>query len=302
MSLSNGSKVSYLLTFQLSSPNLTYQMMESIGLSVDEIVITRDAALMYVYIHLQRKVRGEELAGGMEALSASHGVKGSNIYGYDAITGSTPSVSEPIDDNPGFKMLVRHETTRNENFHHWAASGYSGHNCGYNLLKARLLAKRSSSGSIEEGDGVGWRTSGPAAGGGDGGCSGAANDEEPLPRPGSDGEQHKRRRTVSPGGRGHNFEYCDYVLSKVEKEQQRRESVEKELKEMQMKQKLLEQRQALGEEWAVKRKDEWTEIQRLTVSIDIDYFLYECDLKCLDRPRSRPRTKPTLMHCRQSLL
>ena len=183
---------------------------------------------------------------------------------------------------------------------------------GFTLMKSGELPKaglypHNTSTQTREDQGPINRTNGrrstpPTAGGGDGGYSGAANDEEPLPRSGSDGEQHKRRRTVSPNGRDHNFEYCDYVLSKVEKEQQRRENVEYELKEMQMKHKLSEQRRALEEEWAVKRKDELTEIQRLRVSID--YFLYECVLnrKCLDRTRSRPRKKPTLMRCRLSLL
>jgi hypothetical protein len=144
MAASGGGKVSFFLTLQLSSPQLTCEMMESIGFNVDEIVSTCDNALMYVYVHLQRKTRKDELSRAFSTLAASHGISGSNIFGYDTIDSSTFGSSDLIEDHPGFKMLVQHQAQGNENFHRWTADGYADANSGYNKLKAKLLSKRTT--------------------------------------------------------------------------------------------------------------------------------------------------------------
>ncbi len=144
MASSSGSKISYILTFQRTSPRLTNEMMESIGLEVDEIVTTNDSALSYAFIHLLRKVRGHELECGMRTLAISHGVKESNIFGYEPITSNLPGELEPLEDNPAFKTLVTHEREGNQNFHRWIAGGFPVAGCGYNLLKGRLSAKSSA--------------------------------------------------------------------------------------------------------------------------------------------------------------
>ena len=189
----DGPKISYELTIHSNSPFLTDEMMASIDMPVDEIVMTRDNALMYVYIHLLRKTRKDALEKALKLLSEK-GVTGTNIFGYSEIDGTSRASAEFIEDHPGFKTLVRHQEEGNQNFHRWTAADY-GTNCGYNKLKNILLLRRAS-GSAADG-GVG----------GDGGYEGAANydDEEPVPRPrpsGSDGEKNKRRRTVSPDGGG----------------------------------------------------------------------------------------------------
>ena len=81
MSSSGGSKVSYIITLQHTSPCLKHEMMESVGVPVDEIVMTRDQALTYVYIHLLQKIREPELEAGIGRLVDSHGLRVSNIYG-----------------------------------------------------------------------------------------------------------------------------------------------------------------------------------------------------------------------------
>ncbi len=74
----DGPKVSYMLTLQHTSVPLTHELMESIGMHVNEIVRTRDNAFMYVYIHLLRQTRKAELETSMKDLAPS-GVIGTNI-------------------------------------------------------------------------------------------------------------------------------------------------------------------------------------------------------------------------------
>ena len=188
MSSSYGyAKVSFFITLQRTSPRLTYQMMASINFSVNEIVTTSDAALTYVYIHLKHKIRGEELARGLLRLASTHGVAGSNIYGYDTVDSSSVESRELIEDHPGFKTLVMHEATGNENFHRWVIDGYSGHNCGYNLLKTRLSASRMSQAS--EGGWAGGPSSASNAGG--------QSTGQPQP-PHPPDHRPKRQRQCSP--------------------------------------------------------------------------------------------------------
>jgi hypothetical protein len=142
--MSKCGKSVYLLTFQVLSPRLTHQMMTSVQISVDEIVTTCDSAgaLLYALIHLPRKVTEQDMDKAIKTLAATYGVKGSNIFGYDTIASSSINSAELIEDHPGFRVLVHHETTKNEDFHRWTSPEFSSVNCGYNLLKARLLAKR----------------------------------------------------------------------------------------------------------------------------------------------------------------
>jgi hypothetical protein len=191
-----GGKVSFFLTFQLTSPRLTYQMMESINFSVDEIVTSRDTALTYVYIHLQRKVRTEELENAIMTLAITHGVTGSNIFGYDTVNGNSVGSSDFIEDHPGFKTLVQHEVDGNDNFHRWTVEDYPRKRGGYSLLKNRLLGKRVSAPTSS-----GAGSSSAASSGRSNAIDGEARVVPPFPDGGSSsgGENGgKRRRSVTP--------------------------------------------------------------------------------------------------------
>ena len=191
-----GGKVSFFLTLQLTSPRLTYQMMESINFGVDEIVTSRDNALTYVYIHLLRKVRTEELGNALMTLGTTHGVTGSNIFGYDTVNGNSKELCDFIEDHPGFKTLVHHESTCNENFYRWTAEDYSGARGGYSLLKNRLLGKRISAQQTSSGAGAS-----PAAAGG----RNNTRDEEvarvvPPPSGGSVSDDDEDQNTTTAAG------------------------------------------------------------------------------------------------------
>jgi hypothetical protein len=189
----DGGKVSFALTLQHNSSDLTFEMMESIGMPVNEIVWTRDNAVMYVYVHMQSKTRKDALEKAMKTLSEK-GVMGTNIFGYSEIDGTSRASSELIEDHPGIKTLVHHQGEGNPNFHQLPAAGH-GPNSGYNKLKNKLLSKRAPGPSADGG----------GAGGGDGGYGGRARtDEEHFPhtRPsGLDRGESKRQRTASPSGR-----------------------------------------------------------------------------------------------------
>jgi hypothetical protein len=229
----HGGKVSYSLTRKYNSLTLTCEMMALVGMPVDEIVTTRDNALMYVYIHLLRKTRKDALEKAIKGLP-DKGEAGTNIFGYNEIDGTSHALSELIEDHPGFRILVRHQEEGNPNFNQWTAAGY-GTNSGYNKLKNTLLSRRT------------------APNGGVGGDGGAVNDEDeeqsPHPRPSvSDGERNKRQKTSSPDGSGQNIGLLKYFWDNVSAEQQRREIAENKLKEVVMKQMLLEQRLAVETE------------------------------------------------------
>ena len=189
---SNGGKSSYLLTFQYNSELLTLEMMRDIGFSADEIVTTRDKTVQYAYVHLKKKARGEELSRALHALE-SRNVKKSEVFGYGSVDSNTPSEMEHIEDHPGFMTLVKNETEDVDNFKRLHAIGYRDENCGYNLLKKKLLSKRAPGPSADGG----------GAGGGDGGYGGGASNDDEHTRPsGLDREKSKRQRTdgMSDGG------------------------------------------------------------------------------------------------------
>jgi hypothetical protein len=196
---SSGGKTSYLMTSQYNSERLTAQMMQDIGFGVNELVTTRDRAVQYTYFHLKKKARAEELIKALSSLE-SRGVKTTEIYGYSSIESSSPSEFEHIEDHPGFRTLVQHESLQGSEYHRWTASGYRDAHCGYNLLKSKLQAQRVTE-QTSSGAATGERE--------DGGFSGNSSEEDetvpnPLtgqqhPRPsGSDGERTKRRRSISP--------------------------------------------------------------------------------------------------------
>jgi hypothetical protein len=195
----DNSKVSFVLTLRRNCPDLTCEMMSSIDAPVDEIVRTRDDAVMYVYIHLLCKMRKDALEKAMKKL-LDKGVHGTIIFGYNEIDGTSHASSELIEDHPCFKTLVRHQEEDNPNFHRWTAADY-GTNSGYNKLKNKLLSRRTSSpGQAADG-----------GGGGDGGYGeGARNDDDkehvPHPRPSeSDGKESKRQKTETSDGGGENY-------------------------------------------------------------------------------------------------
>jgi hypothetical protein len=213
----SGPKASYVLTFQLSSPDPSHEMMDSVGLAVDEIVYSRVSPLMYVYLHFHRKIREHELHECMKTLESTYGLKGSNLFGYETIFSNIPREFELIEDHPGFKTLVQHEAYRNENFHRWTAAGYSGVNCGYNLLKSRLHAKQatqtafgaaggSAAAGNTTGDDEAHAPESPPSGGGGHGIDAASDGEEQYSGDGGGGQstgpsregRHKRVRSVTP--------------------------------------------------------------------------------------------------------
>jgi hypothetical protein len=245
-------------------------MMASIGLNVHEIVITRDNALQYMYFHLQKRVKEEDVSAAIETLE-SCGVKCSEIFGYSSVTSSTPSALEFIEDHPGFQTLVEHESQSNREFYRWVTGGYNPLPVrGYTLLKNKLLAKR---GQAAGGSGGGAST---------GGMGGSASSDEQEPRPRNE-EQNKRQRTASPDGGGQNMVSLSVMVdtmnaaiasavsssgsaasSAVLVEQQRREHMERQFRELQMK----EERRRIEEEVVAKYKAVIEEMQAKVDGVD----------------------------------
>jgi hypothetical protein len=242
-------------------------MMNSINFNVDEIVTSCDAALTYTYIHLARKTRSEELEGGIRLLAARYGVMGSLVFGYETVAVSSFVSSDLIQDHPGFRVLVQHESDGNESFHRWTAEGYSGVNRGYNLLKARLLAQSTSQTPLP-----------PSGAGASAGVEETDNDEPDSGTSGTEPDDRgrsKRQRNASPGRDVFSVDAVMGMVSsavtsavsssgsavasafaserdEVKREQQRREHAENRIREMTMELKLQAERRRIEEEVALK--------------------------------------------------
>ena len=246
-------------------------MMDSINFGVDEIVTTCDAALTYTYVHLRRKARAEELGRGIAMLSSTYGVVGSLVFGYDVVSSSSALACELIEDHPGFRILVQHEELGKSTFHRWTAGGYSGVNCGYNLLKAKLLARGGSGASS---------SSGASASANGGNTAAGDNEGEGGPPPGSgstagehsEGGRRKRGRSASPDRGRDYFEIAmdrmnatvssaiasavsssgSAVASAVASERDRLERAEQQLREIEMQRRLVEERTRIEAEVAAR--------------------------------------------------
>ena len=273
------SRFSYVLTFQFTSLPLTSAMMDKIDFGVDEIVSTCATGVQYTYIHLKKKAKEDSLVRALKMLE-SDGVKGSEIYGYNFVDGNAPSVSEHLEDHPGFQTLVDHEMVSNCAFSRWTADGYRSDGfCGYNLLKNKLLAKRAQ--SVRRGGEQGSGTSvGSIMIGGPGGVPVQSNDNgeggglgslHSIMDENNDG-QHKRRRVGSLEDQDTDYfkiamdklnstvssaitsavsssgSVMQSAFGEVKKEQKLREQVEKELQEIKMQQKLCDERRRFEEE------------------------------------------------------
>lgn len=191
-----GGKVSFVFTLHHNSARLTPEIMASINMHVNEITMTRDNAFMYVYIHLQRQTRKAELERAMKDL-ASHGIMGTNIFGYNEVDGTSRGSYEFLEDHPGFRTLVQHQADGNTNFHRWTAEDYADANSGFNKLKKKLLSRRASE------QAAGGSGGGASTGGMGGRASSDEEEEEPHPRADqSNDARSKRKRTASPAGGG----------------------------------------------------------------------------------------------------
>ena len=200
----HGGKRGYFLTYQALSPRLSQDILLSVGINADEIVGTRDTSgsCLYAYIHLPSKMTEEVLKGGIMKLASSHGIRETNIFGYDAVASSSTSTSDLIEDHPGFKILVQHQAQGNENFHRWTADGYADANSGYNKLKAKLLSKRT----LRQVAGERYSSTNGVGGGGKPEEDSSCGDAPDMGREGSDDEEqssgqqahNKRQRQFSP--------------------------------------------------------------------------------------------------------
>jgi len=169
---------SFILSFQYTSECLSHAMMSEIGFKVNEIVTTRETAIRYAYVHLETPAIAKDLNEAIKTL-VSQGVRGTELFGYSSVDSSnTMSMLANLEDHPGFKTLVEHETMRGSEFHRWTAQTIDPFaDFGFNKLKKKLLAKQSTNsaagGSIDRGEG------------GYGGNRSTRNEEEeePMPRP-----------------------------------------------------------------------------------------------------------------------
>jgi len=135
-----GSRVSFLMTFHTSSPILTHEMMESIGFEADEIVTSQDSAQIYAYLHLCRKVRGNELESGLQMLTSTHGlIINSQINLKESQNQASMFLHTGAEINPIMQTLISHERTGNRHFNRWVNPALSSKGSrGYEKLKTKL--------------------------------------------------------------------------------------------------------------------------------------------------------------------
>jgi predicted GIY-YIG superfamily endonuclease len=122
---------------------MTHQMMENVGLRVDEIVSTKDLPrnVQYTYFHLKSKEREDKIGTAIHKLTSTHGLKLLNESGEGCINSSSIINSEFIETHPGFQLLLAHEISGDSNFQRWSAPSLRKSTKamnGFNLLKSKL--------------------------------------------------------------------------------------------------------------------------------------------------------------------
>ena len=151
-----GSKVSFLLTLQPSSPNLTHEMLESVGIEADEIVISRDQGQIYIYLHLTHKIRGYTLDACLQTLVSTHGllINPQRKENSDS-TGYTRSICQHTVTDSILQMLAAHEERGDRNFHRWVhpspETSEGIENRGYKKLKTKLRLHHGGSNAAQKG-------------------------------------------------------------------------------------------------------------------------------------------------------
>ena len=114
-------KLAWMLTYGASGPYITAQMLLELGkIKADECHSTNDRATSFTYMHLTHRVRQSAIEKFMARAKTVHGIVQTEIFGYDSITSSSwQKHISPIEEHPGFQILMEHMRDGNPSFSFW---------------------------------------------------------------------------------------------------------------------------------------------------------------------------------------
>jgi len=109
----------WLITYGASSPTITHAICSECGIEIDECYSLTQRDFKYTLIHSNKRKTFLSVKQMLNAAEIAHGIKTSNIFGYDVITGNTSRLK----DHPGMKLMIDHMNRKDINFQHWLSKG-----------------------------------------------------------------------------------------------------------------------------------------------------------------------------------
>jgi len=110
-------KVNWVLTYGASKGYISFQMFKDEGsLEADEVHSTSDGAIVYTYIHLQRRSSRFTVMKCMESMNRTYGVILADVFGYDSVGSNTQSDGALLMKHIAFRMIYEHMKAKNPAF------------------------------------------------------------------------------------------------------------------------------------------------------------------------------------------
>ena len=119
----DGGRCIWLMICSASSPNLTFQMLHTVGIECDECYTVAWRESKYTLIHLNRSksIRLSKMKKAMASLESTYDVKGSSIMGYETLSSNDKETS--VIEHPGFKRMVELLNARSMELESWLKEG-----------------------------------------------------------------------------------------------------------------------------------------------------------------------------------
>jgi len=113
-------KVIWLITYGASSPDLTHSICAEGGVKIDEIYLLAQRDLKYALIHTVMRKKLSSIQEMMDKADAAHGIKLTNIFGYEPIAANDTGIYE----HPGMRLIVDNMYDKaNSILEYWMAEG-----------------------------------------------------------------------------------------------------------------------------------------------------------------------------------
>jgi hypothetical protein len=130
-SMSKGGYVSFMAVYGGQSPKITAHELENAGILVDELISTviPDANKTVSFIHTIKRVNKDTMTVSLGKI---------NITGFECLIYTIQEDDIILENHPFFRILVKHESTRNHSFAAWHKAEKST-SSGFELLKSKIF-------------------------------------------------------------------------------------------------------------------------------------------------------------------
>jgi hypothetical protein len=115
----------WLLTYGAGCCSVTHTILSACGLVVDEChtVTWRESKYTLIHLNKDNRIRRNPLLQIMEELNTTHGIKGTEIFGFDTMSCNSQVQEESILDHPGFKYMIQSMNTNISRLDSWTRDG-----------------------------------------------------------------------------------------------------------------------------------------------------------------------------------